>query len=170
MNNLKDINIFDISKYFILKGVSPLKLQKLLYYSQVWYYVKYKKQLYRDNIFAWIFGPVVYSVWNEYRFVKRNENIPHIKGNNHFLAKDIEEHLEEIWNIYGKLSGAQLVELTHNEVPWKNSRQGLLNSQPSMTEVFINDLTTYEFKLVGNKIPDAIANIESLGSFSNNNN
>ena len=75
----------DVSSFFIKKGVSPLKLQKLLYYSQLWFFVKNDKRLFDDRIQAWIYGPVVYDVWANFKFMKRSSIIP----NNRAVNKNI---------------------------------------------------------------------------------
>ncbi len=156
----------DISSYFINKGVTPLKIQKLLYYSQVWYFVKYGKKLFSDNLQAWIYGPVVYDVWNNFRFIKRSAFIPKSKINQNDFS-DIKDHLDDVWNAYGHLSGSQLVDLTHSELPWKNSRKGKLSSEPSNNSIIIDKYTTADFTLTNNyKIPKV--NMPStFGQFSN---
>lgn len=167
MNNFKPYTAMEISSYFINKNVSPLKLQKLLYYSQLWFFVKNKKYLFSDQISAWIFGPVVYNVWSNFRFIKRTDIIPTHKANNVNLDNII-NHLDDVWNAYGHLDGSQLVELTHNDKPWLISRNGLLNEQPSDKDVIINIDTTSDFKL--NKdftIPKVVFSNNSFGHFSN---
>lgn len=166
MSDFKTYNAIDISSYFIKKNVSPLKLQKLLYYSQVWYFVKNRKPLFNDQISAWIFGPVVYNVWSTFRFIKRTDLIPQNKALNINLDNVI-NHLEDVWNAYGHLNGSQLVEQTHKDKPWLISRDGLLNEQPSDKEVIIDINTVSDFKLcVDNTIPKILINDKSFGHFS----
>ncbi len=157
----------DISSFFIKKDVSPLKLQKLLYYSQVWFFVKNDKMLFDDKIQAWIYGPVVYDVWANFKFMKRSSIIPTNRAVDLCFNDSISDHLNDVWKSYGHLSGSDLVDLTHNDLPWKNSRKGLLNNQPSEKEVFINKDTTIDFTLDSqNKIP--IMNPQNtLGHYSN---
>lgn len=47
--------------------ITNLKLQKLLYYSQAWHLAIYDEPLFQDRIEAWVHGPVVPSVFREYR-------------------------------------------------------------------------------------------------------
>ena len=161
--NLKAI---DIASYFINKDVSPLKLQKLLYYSQLWFYVKNGEFLFEEKIRAWIYGPVVYEVWDKFRYMKRSDLIPKNRANN-TGTNAITPHLDEVWDAYGHLSGSQLVDLSHAELPWKNSRKGLLINQPSDNEVMINVYTIIDFSLDKfNKVP-IIESVKSLGHYSN---
>lgn len=157
----------DLSSFFIKKGVTPLKLQKLLYYSQVWYFVKNDKLLFDDRIQAWIYGPVVYDVWASFKFMKRSSIIPSNRAHNLTIDDATTNHLDAIWKSYGHLSGADLVDLTHNDLPWKNSRKGLLSNQPSEKEVIINKDTTLYFTLDSHhKIP-VVDTQNTLGHYSN---
>lgn len=157
----------DISSFFIKKGVSPLKLQKLLYYSQLWFFVKNDKTLFDDRIQAWIYGPVVYDVWANFKFMKRSSIIPNRRAVNLDLNDLTVNHLNDVWKSYGHLSGSDLVDLTHNDLPWKTSRKGLLSNQPSDKEVIINKDTTVDFALDShNKIP-IVKTQNTLGHYSN---
>lgn len=158
----------DIASFFIKKGVTPLKLQKLLYYTQVWYFVKKKQYLIQDSFQAWIYGPVVYNVWDNFRFIRRSDNIPQKKAKDIDLS-NIQDHLSEIWNAYGHLKGSTLVDLTHNELPWKLSRKGLLTNQPSNNQIVIDKSTVKDFYLTKDgKIPMIqLDNRNFLGNFSN---
>ncbi|UZO79946.1 DUF4065 domain-containing protein [Aquimarina sp. ERC-38] len=157
----------DISSFFIKKGVNPLKLQKLLYYSQLWFFVKNDSKLFNDGIQAWIYGPVVYDVWANFKFMKRGSIIPIGRAVNLTLDNLTINHLDDVWRSYGHLSGSDLVDLTHNDLPWKNSRKGLLSNQPSDKEVIINKDTTRYFTLdSNNKIP-VIKTQNTLGHYSN---
>ncbi|AIN73392.1 DUF4065 domain-containing protein [Flavobacterium psychrophilum] len=156
-----------ISSFFIKKGVSPLKLQKLLYYSQLWFFVKNDRMLFDNKIQAWIYGPVVYDVWANFKFMKRSSIIPSSRAVVLNLDDIIVNHLNDIWLSYGHLTGSDLVDLTHNDLPWKNSRKGLLGNQPSDKEVIINKDTTVDFTLDSyNRIPVVITQ-NTLGYFSN---
>lgn len=123
--------------------------------------------LFNDRIQAWIYGPVVYSVWANFKFMKRSAIIPINRAVDFDLDDLTLNHLNNIWDSYGHLSGADLVDLTHNDLPWKNSRKGLLGNQPSDKDVIINQDTTIDFTLDSyNKIP--FVNIQnSLGHYSN---
>ncbi|MGO2103476.1 MAG: Panacea domain-containing protein [Psychroflexus halocasei] len=157
----------DISSFYIKKGVSPLKLQKLLYYSQLWFFVKNDKALFDDKIQAWIYGPVIYDVWANFKFMKRSSIIPNSRAINIDLDDAIVNHLNDVWKSYGHLSGSDLVDLTHNDLPWKNSRKGLLGNQPSDNEVVINKSTTVDFSLDSfNRIP-VVDTQNTLGHYSN---
>lgn len=63
----------DIAKWFINEiHPEPLKLQKLLYLAQGFSYAFNDKPLFDDDIEAWVHGPVVPIVYNEYKEYKYN--------------------------------------------------------------------------------------------------
>ena len=162
MSNIKTYRAMQLIPFFIDRSVSPLKLQKLLYYSQVWHYVKTGRMLFSDDIKAWVYGPVIRDVWNRYKIMRRSDtipNLPHFVPADGVTDSDTLNHLEEVWGAYGHLSGADLVDLTHSELPWTISRDGLLSDQPSDKSIIINDTTTAGFQLDAHGlIPQATSN------------
>lgn len=118
-----------IAKYFIWKAnkegkkISNKKLQKLLYYAQAWNLVFNDKPLFKEKIEAWIHGPAIWNVYQEYKkfgfddinlFVPESE-ISEIKE---------KELLNSVWEVYGKYDARYLEELAHSEEPWQKAREG----------------------------------------------
>ena len=150
---MKAANVLNIASFFVKRGVSPLKLQKLLYYAQVWFFVKHNNRLFSSDIKAWKYGPVVPDIWQLFKFIRRTDRIPPKKLDYYITPHELTNHLQEVCDAYSHLSGSQLVDLTHNELPWKLSRIGLLSDQPSNKPVIIFTQTTREFILDNGKIP-----------------
>lgn len=137
-----------ISSYFINKGVTPLKLQKLLFYSQVWFYVKKRQRLFNENIQAWVLGPVVEPVWQNFRYMRRGDLINKNRADNSVLLSDeVVDHLDEVWRAYGKFTGIQLVDITHEENLWVDARQGLADHVTSQNVISIDDSVLKDFRL-----------------------
>lgn len=92
-------NILDISVYIInycnksYYYISNLKLQQILYFTQIAFLVTYNKECFQEEIEAWDFGPVIPTIYE--RFCKYgNLNIP-----------TIEEYIDTsngVWNAYYK--------------------------------------------------------------------
>ena len=159
----------DVSSFFIKKGVTPLKLQKLLFYSQVWYFAKRGELLFPDDIEAWVLGPVVRNVWNEFRFMRRGDFINERHAKDVKISDDIYCHLSEIWSIYGGYTGLELVDLTHDEPLWIEARGGIPENKSSCTIMSINNDTAYYFRLdqQGN-IPKVTKDVRGIAQFSSN--
>lgn len=102
-------------------SITPLKLQKLLYFTQGHYMAKYDKPLFEDDFEAWTHGPVIRTIYNKYRGYGMNSiDEPKDFWNNPELSKEAKEVIEYVLNEYGKYDGKYLEMLTHKEKPWIN--------------------------------------------------
>jgi uncharacterized phage-associated protein len=120
-------NVFDVAKYILeqIGGMTAMKLQKLVYYSQAWSLVWDSKPLFNERIEAWANGPVVPVLYEAHRgeFLVDVSRFP--SGNPENLVKTEKETIDAVLNLYGGKSPQWLSELSHNEDPWKNAREGL---------------------------------------------
>lgn len=127
------VDVRDLAKYllFLFKeeadeqgveasDVTPLKLQKLLYYCQGYALALTGKPLFGDEIEAWRFGPVVPVIYKQYKDLKDYcvpladiTEKPHIGA----VAEGIARIVKLDKGIY---SAAALVNMTHSENPWKD--------------------------------------------------
>ncbi|MBW4662192.1 MAG: DUF4065 domain-containing protein [Drouetiella hepatica Uher 2000/2452] len=158
--NHEGINALDIALYFLHcvdrdagDTISPLKLQKLVYYAQAWSLALRSQPLFPEQIQAWVHGPVVYEVWDAYKKYKYG-TIPEPDGGLPEFAEDQVEILDEVWNTYGELSAKRLEQLTHSEMPWINARQGLDPGERSQNIITQEDMRFYYSSLMvedGNK-------------------
>ncbi|MGD1806882.1 Panacea domain-containing protein [Dapis sp. BLCC M126] len=143
----------DIARYFLCRvdreagdTISPLKLQKLVYYAQAWSLVFRNKPLFFQDIEAWVYGPAISDVWDEYK-PYHYRDIPPPEELIEF-AKDEIEVLEEVWDTYGELSARYLQELTHSETPWRNARKDLEPAQQSNNIISHSDMKAFYSKMV----------------------
>ncbi len=118
---------FDIAEYVIKKcndqgkGISNLKLQKILYFIQAEFLVRTGKPIFNDSIEAWDFGPVVPSVYRKYR-IYGGANIPYYDGDVDFsFNSNDRDIMDDIINSCADLSASQLVEMTHKQDPWRDA-------------------------------------------------
>jgi len=98
--------------------ISNLKLQKLLYYAQGVYSALTGDLLFDDNIVAWRHGPVVESVYHEYK-----HNGPEgINFSDNFDFSSVDQSarsiLETVYDYFGQYSAWKLRDMTHEEKPW----------------------------------------------------
>lgn len=119
----------DIAKFIVgqfhSKGmpINNLKLQKLLYYSQAWHLALKDNALFNERIEAWIHGPVIPPVFQEYKSFRWSPIV--IEDVTVQLAQKTQAHVEEVLAQYGRFSSWDLERMTHNEDPWKIARGGL---------------------------------------------
>lgn len=135
-----------IANFFIDRATSsgekltPMKLQKLVYYAMGWYAGYTRKPLVDEAVEAWQYGPVFPSLYQEFkRFgagaitskaTELDDNLDEVD-----IAPpndpNIRKFLENIWESYGRFSAVELSEMTHAvnspwDVAWK-SAQGVRN-------------------------------------------
>jgi len=101
--------------------ISNLKLQKLLYYAQGFHLALFGEPLFNEDIRAWTHGPVVVDVYHEYKGFGSSA-IPRPQDfDPQQFSKDIQELLDEVYNVYGQYSAWKLRNMTHSEPPWANA-------------------------------------------------
>lgn len=155
--------IHTIARYIgltsLIKGlsISPLKLQKLLYYVQAWYMVFYgrQSQVFKESPQAWVNGPVYPSIYQEYKGKTANM-CDHLKISDFTdknpmdalyeissgLALDL-ELLESIILLYGSKTQNELIFTTHSELPWVEKREGLKPFDRSDREISLDTMYSY---------------------------
>ncbi|MBR3002598.1 MAG: DUF4065 domain-containing protein [Clostridia bacterium] len=132
----RELSAIDIAKYILsTTKCTQIKLQKMVYYCYAEYLCKYGKKLFKENILAYKYGPVVKSVLDQYSKYKyemidetytndiESKNIKELPARSRiFFAKDgINKAIciDETISKYKTLSASKLVELTHREnTPW----------------------------------------------------
>ena len=119
------IRVFDVAAYILQKmePMTTMKLQKLVYYSQVWSLVWDEKQLFEEDIEAWANGPVVRDLFDYHRGMYEISTMP--IGNPRLLNQEQQETIDAVLEYYGDKSAQWLIELTHMEDPWIQARKGL---------------------------------------------
>ncbi len=137
----KTISASEVAKAFLLlsqpeigDGVTNLKLQKLLYYAQGFHLALYKKPLFDDQIVAWEHGPVVKKVYGIYK--KNGAGMIALPRTKSSLDEERLEYIQRIWKLFGQFSAWKLRDMTHQEDPWKNTRQSDVISHKSMQSFF----------------------------------
>ena len=130
-----------------MKEITPLALQKILYFIQGIYMVLFDKPLYKEDCMAWVHGPVYEEVYNLFKDFKYNP----IEDDRFAIFKDRFEELSEqekmvidlVINTFGKYSGKVLENITHGEAPWKNAREDYETSEKSRKIICKDEIKEY---------------------------
>lgn len=102
-------------------ALTPLRIQKLLYYVQGWSLAARGKVIFDDEIEAWVHGPVVRSVYTEFAPLE-NQAIPADVGKDpSMLPSEEKAVIRSVWEGYKQHSASALWEKTHSESPWKET-------------------------------------------------
>lgn len=118
-----------------LEEVTPLMLQKLLYFIQGIYSALYGRPIFTEDCRAWIHGPVYQEVYDLFRDFKYNPiddaRFALLEGTADVLTDDEKKVIDLVVNTFGMYSGKVLERITHNEAPWREARKGYGDSIPS---------------------------------------
>lgn len=119
----------------MLEEITPLMLQKLLYFIQGIYSALYGKPIFSEDCRAWIHGPVYPEVYELFRDFKYNPiddaRFALLEGAADSLTDDEKRVINLVVNTFGMYGGKVLEKITHNEEPWKESRKGYGDAIPS---------------------------------------
>ena len=144
------------------KRITPLKMQKLVYFAHGWYLAVTGEPLLTEPIQAWKYGPVIPTLYREFKECGSSPiEFPatrQIPGTGSVIAKleqegdaaDIDlarKVIERVWDQYGHYSAAQLTSLTHNEgSPWdlvpNKDELGVEISNMSIRDYFVRTAQT----------------------------
>ena len=78
------------------------------------------KPLFAETFEAWQYGPVNPKIYNYFKKYGRNE-IPKKEEILYVTDVESEETMEAVWNNYGDYNAFELVEMTHEQTPWKEA-------------------------------------------------
>ena len=139
--------------------ITPMKLQKLLYYAQGWCLAIADESLIDEQIEAWKWGPVIRSIYHEFKEfgnspISRPANATRVTtegGHLRFACSTptIESNktdpdnlgftkalLNKVWEIYGKYTPTQLSNMTHAKgEPWDVVVSQYKGSPPKGTDI-----------------------------------
>ena len=125
--NENDQLIEDVAEYIIKNNdeTTNLVLQKLLYYTEVFYMLFTGKKLFKSACGAWEHGPAYGRIYYEFKdFGKQPIDKDFDES---ILDNNLKELLDEIIKDFGIYSGKVLAYFTHHESPWKYARDNNLD-------------------------------------------
>jgi len=117
------------------RGISPMKLQKLVYYAHGWCFGVFGEPLIDETIEAWKYGPVIQPIYHEFKSFGSSDITrsgtafdldafdlvePRPEGDEDALAL-----IKTVWDEYGRFSALKLSSMTHTpNGPWAKARYG----------------------------------------------
>jgi len=155
---IKDLAYF-ILAYGNVQGfaITPLKLQKILYYTQAWHIAKFNKHTLFDELpEAWVNGPVYKTIYHEFNnnFYRDTPlRLKDIDSRGDDILKERQEklrinpeQLELVYTVvkhYSRMDGGKLVLLTHTDSPWNDAREGLGEFDRSDRNISIDSMYNF---------------------------
>ncbi|HBZ67575.1 MAG TPA: alpha/beta hydrolase [Bacteroidales bacterium] len=141
-------NVLDIANKILVQPlksegdelITNMKLQKLLYYMQGFHLALFDgNPLFDEEIEAWMYGPVVPSMYRHFSKYTNNGIKPDVLLDQVIsLTNDEEALFKEVFRVYGAYSAIGLMQLTHSEEPWSSvsTGQGSIITKDVMTSFF----------------------------------
>jgi len=137
----------EIADYFIYVAnetgsyLSNLKLQKLLYYAQAWHLALYDVPLFEEDFEAWIHGPVIPSLYEQYQTFEWRPLLKEVQKPQ--FSEELQSFLEEVTDEYFILDALELEMMTHREAPWIEARGNIHKDEPSYTIISQQSMKDY---------------------------
>lgn len=137
------VSAHDVAAYILSQqGVmTAMKLQKLVYYCQAWSLVWDEEPLFSERVEAWANGPVVPELYQAHRGRFKVANWP--QGDPGKLSEKQIETVDSVLKYYGDKPSQWLSDLTHEEAPWREARQGLAEGAPGSREITHSAMAEY---------------------------
>ncbi len=129
------------------REITPMQLQKLVYFAYGWYLAIHGRRLINERIEAWQWGPVVPSLYGWFKpygsqpikgavmlpdFTHASGlsqtfglkfSPPRVRSNNATEDAEAMSVIRRVWEIYGKFSAYQLSSMTHEpNSPWSRTQ------------------------------------------------
>ena len=130
-----------------LEEVTPLMLQKLLYFIQGESYALNGKPMFSEICQAWVHGPVYPEVYDMFRDFKYNPiedaRFAIFEGTENELTDEERRVVDLVVNTFGEYSGKVLERITHKEEPWRLARRGYADNIPSNEPISLDSIKSY---------------------------
>lgn len=94
-------------------SIDPMKIQKLVYLAHGWSLALRGKPLVRQSVEAWPYGPVIPSLYEEFREFRATPITRSAKASEVISDHDDIGFLQSVWNTYRQYTAIQLSALTH---------------------------------------------------------
>lgn len=121
--------------------ITPMKLQKLIYFAYRDYLQKTGQRAFNDSIQTWKYGPVVQSIYDEFksfganpitRFARDAQDKVYV-----VVEPALKDCIDQVWNRYKCYSGIDLSKMTHKDgTAWSKAFE---NHSPYLKDADIKD-------------------------------
>jgi len=141
---MKTIQPIDVANFFLSAMdddagdlISNLKIQKLVYYAQGVHLAMFDTTLFDEEILAWEHGPVVLSLYQEFKIFGKNAIEPNFTDFDMSIFSEAQKDmLKDVYNTFGQFSAWVLRNMTHDEFPWlETTRNGKVIGSVISTEL-----------------------------------
>lgn len=151
--------LLDMAEQSKIYDMTPMKIQKLVYYAQAWYLKIYNAPLIDEYFSRWHYGPVIPSLYHNLKIFENRPvtrklgNMIEQDGRIQYMSISIDDpqivaFLDHILRIYGCYSAIQLSEMSHQEgTAWKKGGGG--NGTPITLKEMIEEVDAIKNDTIG---------------------
>ena len=144
LNNTETVEkkIDNVIRYILTRcdDLTPLIIEKLLYYVQAFYYVFTEHFLFEEDLIAGDKGPIFQSVMDRYEVCGFDAINNEILNDDELILEDIEKNIAEgVLKFYGCYSGKILEKMVENESPWILTRKQMLQRSRGEIELSLEE-------------------------------
>lgn len=165
--------IYLVTKHIIAKmgDITPLALQKILYYIQGFSTCMLDTPIFDDVCEAWVHGPVYRKIYDRFSYYQYNNisndefNNYNNLSNNKILTQEEQKLVDVIIISFGCYSGKILEKMTHLSTSWCNARRGLKDNEISNNLITVEEIKK-DFKKISKK--NNIKKIEDINMYAIN--
>ena len=142
------VSALDVAEYILRKTgrISTMKLQKLVYYCQVWSLVWDEAPLFQESIESWANGPVIRELFNYHCGMFDIEKV--LTGNPALLSAEQVETIDAVIEFYGDKQAQWLIDLSHSEEPWQQARRGIEETERGSRSIPLESMANYYSSLM----------------------
>ena len=174
MNAVKEVEpLFALSEKMLLtisyifkkaEEVTPLALQKMLYFIQGIYMVLFGVELFSEECEAWAHGPVFKDVYEVFKSFKYNPiddtRFSMLQNRFNELSDNEKKVIDLVVESFGMYSGKTLERITHGESPWLDARENCLPGEPSNEVISKEAIKKYFSEVARNYEIDSVDGIK----------
>jgi len=137
--------VFDAAKYILSKTgpMTTMKLHKFLYYAQGWSLVWEESPLFEDKIEAWVYGPVIPTLFAYHRGQYKVCAADFYSASCDVFSDEQKETMDLVIEGLKDTPAYLLIEKTHSEKPWINARKGLKGDERGHREITHQAMSDY---------------------------
>lgn len=114
--------------------IDEMKLNKLMYFAQRESFIQFDQPLFDADFYGWKYGPILKEIRSAYE----NGTIDDLKPN--AFNGDQSVVMDRIFKDYAVKSSWSLSRLTHGELSWRNSRNGIPDHANSDNIMCLEDI------------------------------
>jgi len=114
--------------YYLLfqcEDITPLALQKAIYYIQGFYYAFMGSFIFSDDCEAWVHGPVYREIYNRYSGYRFDPIESNVEFDVTVFTDAEKAMIDSVIQNFCCYSGKILEKFTHSETPWLKTRGNL---------------------------------------------